>query len=409
MHHPMNQPMPDPSDWSDPPGSYIGLRIGDIFQFKTWASLPSLSTALLNVSISVGTLIVSLGSLAVSFAVFLPIRTIKTVGDSVLFLTGRSRGDSGGANGRRRYVVISGASSGIGAALAVEYASPQTHLILIARDLTRLHEVAARVQSKGATVSVRSIDFFDPAVTAKLSQLLQEVDNTADGIDVAISCTSLTGHRSDVLGPDLDQIPAAPNPTTSGSDGSGSGATGALQGNDCWGATTASRILQVNVAASQEFILRSWELMRARRLRSGNWTARGPKIIVLSSSTAFYTPARFALYAASKAYLYSLTRSLQVASAPYGIGVVVVTPGFMETGMTLTMKRAGATFPGAILGDPRKLARKIKRSEERNELVVFYPVSQVWALFSARALNPLLETFALWAGAATGVATWFFS
>jgi NAD(P)-dependent dehydrogenase (short-subunit alcohol dehydrogenase family) len=168
-------------------------------------------------------------------------------------------------------------------------------------------------------------------------------------------------------------------------------------------------MLHVNVAANQEVILRSWELMKARRLGGKSRAQPSPKIIVLSSSTAFFTPASFALYAASKAYLYSLARSLQIASAPYGIGVITVTPGFMETGLTATMSDAGATFPRAILGDPRKLARKIRRCEERDELVVFYPVSQVWSLYALRGLNPLLETFGMWAGAATGVAAWFFS
>ncbi|KAK3306741.1 uncharacterized protein B0T15DRAFT_552708 [Chaetomium strumarium] len=389
------------------------FKIGAIFPFRTWRSLPSLSTALLNISISTGTLIVSLASLAVSIAVFLPIGAVKTVGDQgIRFVTGRrssSDGASWGAIGGRRCVVINGASAGIGAALAIEYAAPDTHLVLIARDLRRLHEVAARVQSRGATVAVHSLDFFDPASLAKLQQLLQEVDTTAGGIDVAISCTSVTGHRSDVLGPNLAHIPPTAAAAHSASDGP--------QGSEYWGATTASRMLQVNVAACQEFILRSWELMKApRRLQlqsgatsSSNLVGPGPKIIVLSSSTAFFTPATFALYAAAKAYLYSLARSLQVASAPYGIGVVAVTPGFMETGLTENMIRTGATCPRAILGDPRKLARKIKRSEEADELLVFYPVSQVWALFSARALNPLLETLGLWAGAATGVASWFFS
>jgi short-subunit dehydrogenase len=279
----------------------------------------------------------------------------------------------------------------------MEYAAPHTHLVLIARDLRRLHEVAARVQSKGATVAVHSLDLFDPASQAKLQHLLQEVDTTAGCIDVAISCASVTGHRSDVLGLSLAHIPPV---AAADAD--------APQGSEYWGATTASRMLQVNVAACQEFILRSWELMKARRLQLQGGRPK-PKIIVLSSSTAFYTPATFALYAAAKAYLYSLTRSLQVASAPYGIGVVAVTPGFMETGLTENMIRSGATCPRAILGDPRKLARKIKRSEERDELLIVYPVTQVWALFSARALNPLLETLALWVGATTGVASWFFS
>jgi NAD(P)-dependent dehydrogenase (short-subunit alcohol dehydrogenase family) len=262
-----------------------------------------------------------------------------------------------------------------------------------------------RAKRRGATASIHSIDLFEPANTVRLHRLLQEVDTQAGGIDIAISCASVTGHRIDVLDKNVEHIPPLDTP----GQADGSPRDELPDQGDVWGATTASRMLQVNVAANQEFILRCWELMKARRQR-GNFRARPrPKIIVLSSSTAFFTPATFALYAASKAYLYSLAQSLQIASVPYGIGVITVTPGFMRTGMTATMSAAGATYPTAILGDPWKLASKIRRSEERDESVVFYPELQACSLFALRGLNPLLETFGMWAGAATGVATWFFS
>jgi short-subunit dehydrogenase len=404
----------------------------NIFPFKTWQSLPSFSTALLNISLSVGTLIVSAAGLAVTLAVILPLGILKSVGGRIF--AGKQaavRDNSGGGISRRRCVVIHGASSGIGAALALEYAAADTHLVLIARDHERLNEIATRAQARGATTATHSLDFFEPASTTKLHHLLREIDAKADGIDVAIQCTGVTTHRSDVMGTDVEHIPPYNGGTSAETDGlhepESSPKEGERDGDgqaDVWGTTAASRMLQVNVAACQEFILGSWELMKARRQQQQRassqlqgskgdqdhaFVAPGPKIIVLSSSTAFFTPANFALYAASKAYLYTLARSLQVASAPYGIGVVTVTPGFIESGMTLTAIQAGATTPLAVLGDPRKLARKIKRGEERNELVVFYPLSQVCALWSARALNPLLETVGMWAGSAMGVAGWFFS
>lgn len=296
-------------------------------------------------------------------------------------------------------------SSGIGAALVLEYAGPDTHIVLIARDDGRLKDIAAQAQRQGATTAVHSIDLFEPANTVKLRQLLQEVEAETDGIDIAIACASVTGHRADVLDEDVEHVP----PLGDSSQADGAQPDEIADRGDVWGATTASRMLQVNVAANQEFILGTWELMKTRSLRDKSASRPSPKIIVLSSSTAFFTPASFALYAASKAYLYSLARSLQIASVPYGISVITVTPGFMETGLTATMAKVGATFPTAILGDPRKLARKIRRSEEKDELVVFYPVSQVWSLYALRGLNPLMETFGMWAGAASGVAAWFFS
>ncbi|KAL2135482.1 hypothetical protein VTI74DRAFT_8341 [Chaetomium olivicolor] len=349
----------------------------------------------------IGILIVAAGSLVISVAIFIPVGIFKTVGESIGSLIGRPRDVPSHGDGKPKCVVVTGASSGIGAALAMEYARPATHLVLIARDLTRLNHVAMQCKAAGATTEVHSIDLFDPANMAKLYRLLQDIDARYTGIELSILCMGVTAHRSDVLGKDLSHIP----PLDSSSAPDVVKEPMSKEDGEFWGATSASRMLQVNVAASQEFILCSWELMKARRLQSGA-TGQAPKVIVLSSSTAFFTPASFALYAASKAYLYSLARSLQVASAPYGVEVVTVTPGFIDTAMTKTMMCSGATTPQAILGDPRKLAKKIRRSEEKGEQVVFYPVSQVCALFSLRALNPLMEALAMWTGAATGVAAW---
>ncbi|OAA62004.1 NAD(P)-binding domain protein [Niveomyces insectorum RCEF 264] len=385
------------------------FRAGTIFPFKTWQSLPSFSTAVLNISLSAGTLLVGAGGLVLTVVVFLPVGILKSVGGRVGARIQKAPKPAKSADAKRRCIVITGArtpSSGIGAALALEYAAPDAHLILIARDETRLKDVAAQASQRGATASVHSIDLSELDGVAELDNLLEKADAQADGIDIAISCAGITSHHTGVLDRkgmhDSPRDDVSQPPPPDGIPG---------QGDDAWGVDTASQMLQVNVAANQAFVLRSWELMKARQLRGSRpATARpGPKIIVLSSSTAFFLPATFALYAASKAYLYTLARSLQIASVPYGIGVVAVTPGFVETGMTATVRAAGARLPAAVLGDPRTLARKIRRSGEENELLVFYPTFQVWSLFVLRGLNPLLETFGMWAAASMGVAAWFFS
>ena len=49
-------------------------------------------------------------------------------------------------------IVITGASSGIGEALALDYAAPGVALALSGRDAARLEAVAAACSAKGATV-----------------------------------------------------------------------------------------------------------------------------------------------------------------------------------------------------------------------------------------------------------------
>ena len=51
-------------------------------------------------------------------------------------------------------ILITGASSGIGAALAHHYAAPEINLFITGRDQDRLDEVAQQCRDKGALVSV---------------------------------------------------------------------------------------------------------------------------------------------------------------------------------------------------------------------------------------------------------------
>ena len=62
--------------------------------------------------------------------------------------------------------LITGASSGIGAALARTYAEPGFSLFLLGRDETRLSAVAQDCRSAGAAVSQATIDVTDEAALA---------------------------------------------------------------------------------------------------------------------------------------------------------------------------------------------------------------------------------------------------
>ena len=55
-------------------------------------------------------------------------------------------------------IVITGASSGIGEALAIDYARPGVALALTGRDAGRLESVAAACRAKGATVAADTAD-----------------------------------------------------------------------------------------------------------------------------------------------------------------------------------------------------------------------------------------------------------
>src|SRR5690349_13542216 len=59
------------------------------------------------------------------------------------------------------HILITGASSGIGTALALAYARPGAHLSLGGRNRTRLDEVASAVRGRGASTALEAMDICD--------------------------------------------------------------------------------------------------------------------------------------------------------------------------------------------------------------------------------------------------------
>src|SRR5262245_15485647 len=69
-------------------------------------------------------------------------------------------------NNGRAHILITGASSGIGTALALAYARPGTLLSLGGRNRERLAEVAAQVEGRGAKATLTAIDIREQEAVA---------------------------------------------------------------------------------------------------------------------------------------------------------------------------------------------------------------------------------------------------
>jgi short-subunit dehydrogenase len=60
-------------------------------------------------------------------------------------------------------ILITGATSGIGEYLALNYAQPGVHLAISGRDKDRLDQISTKIKDKGATIDARIIDVTDKA------------------------------------------------------------------------------------------------------------------------------------------------------------------------------------------------------------------------------------------------------
>src|SRR5690242_15205132 len=80
--------------------------------------------------------------------------------------------------------VLTGASSGIGRALAVQLADRGCRLVLASRDQGKLDELAAQVGQRGGKAHVVPTDVADPA---QRSRLVEEAVRLLGGLDVLVN------------------------------------------------------------------------------------------------------------------------------------------------------------------------------------------------------------------------------
>lgn len=183
------------------------------------------------------------------------------------------------------WAVVTGASSGLGAAFAEALARRGSNLVLVARREPPMLELAARLEAEhGVNVAVEAMDLGAPGSAAMLQDHLD-----GRGIDAGILVNNAAFGLS---GPFLDNEPER-----------------------------LRAMLQLDVVALTELTHTF-----ARRM-----AARGQgRILLVASLAAFQPDPLLAAYGAAKAYVLSLGEALNVELAPH-VGVTVLSPGLMDT------------------------------------------------------------------------------
>lgn len=233
-------------------------------------------------------------------------------------------------------IVITGGSSGIGRALALELAASGMALGLLGRQEAKLIEVAALCQAKGAIVQIGCVDVTD---ATGLILWLKAFDE-AHPIDWVLANAGVTGS----IGSDLTLEPFA----------------------------EANGLLAANLNGVLNTVYAALPLLRKR--------AHG-QIGLMSSLAAWRGMALTPGYSASKAGVKAYGEALRDLLSPEGIGVSVICPGFVDTPMSQRFPRRR---PGMISAD--LAAAKIVAGMKANKAYVAFP----WAfILGLRLLNVL--------------------
>ncbi len=229
-----------------------------------------------------------------------------------------------------RRILITGASSGIGRALAREYAAPDMSLVLLGRDAARLNAVAEECRAQNAEVETHIADVRDREA---MTRAIEEAFARAP-LDLLVANAGVA------TGLSPGQILENPD---------------AVRGN-----------FAINVFG----VFNSVEpaILPMCERRKGQIAMVGSMAGVRGLP---YSPA----YCAAKSAVHLYAESLRGVLTPHGVDVNLIVPGFVKTPMSARTK----SWQPSAIGDDAA-AKIIRRGLARGKVVIAFPRYMYWAL-----------------------------
>ena len=235
--------------------------------------------------------------------------------------------------------IITGASRGLGAALAEALIDPQHRLICMARSKAPLVALRQRAKAQGCRVAALAVDLGD---TKKAAAALQKA---LAGIDPATCSEACLINNAGGVEPIAPADKLLPKDIASG--------------------------VQVNLAAPMA--------LTAVFLRlTANWRKVSRKVLNISSGAAHKAYAGWSMYSATKAALDQFTRcvALEQQSRPNGARIVALAPGTIDTAMQTSIRKTSkkdfaekprfvALKKAGQLTSPAEAAQRLLRYLER--------------------------------------------
>lgn len=220
----------------------------------------------------------------------------------------------------RPLALVTGASSGIGESLADCFAKAGHDVILVARSADKLMTLADELKSRyGVTAFVEAADLSVPGASAKLGAALKRNKLAPD---VLVNCAG-------VLSQGLFTSMSA---------------------------ATHQQMIDLNISGLTSMIS---EFLPGMAERAGQGT-RG-RILNVASIAAFQPIPSLATYAASKAFVLSLTESLSEEMKGTGVTVTALCPGMTATAMLSGAASANdkvSQIPAFMVGEVNDVARQ---------------------------------------------------
>jgi len=251
-------------------------------------------------------------------------------------------------------VILTGASMGIGRALAHVWAEEKATLILSARGRDALAEVASEVSARGGHAVVVPGDVTDESHRAELVRRAVE----HGGVDVLVNNAG-RGFYSPALQIDVDKM---------------------------------RELFELNVVAP----------LRLVQLAAPHLELSKGTVVMMSSVAGVVAAPRYAAYAASKFALEAISMALRSELAAVGVRVVVIRPGPVDTPF-----RANATRAEGLTGydapDPKAqkvdevahmIVRAVRRSTPVVETSAFVRVASATSRYAPWILRQALKRMA---------------
>ncbi len=217
-----------------------------------------------------------------------------------------------------RVAVVTGASRGIGRAIAERLARDGRHVVLISRSAGPLNDLRARIEESGGKASAKAVDVAD---SAALATAIESIAEEHGRLDILVNNAGITRDTLILRMSDED-----------------------------W-----NEVIQTNLTAA--FVATR---AAARPMMKG----RFGRIVNISSTSGVVGNPGQANYSAAKAGLIGLTRSVARELGSKGVTCNVIAPGFVETDMTANLSqqiRDGVVGMMAVkrLGTPDDIASAV--------------------------------------------------